>query len=98
MTKEYRSHFMTKFQRVGALFIITLIPVSLLLLLLSSAWAAGQEAQADTLCVKPGGGDGCLASISAALALAEEQDVIRVAAGQYTENLLISQTVTLQGG
>ena len=53
---------------------------------------------ADTLCVKPGGGDGCLASINAALAIAQENDTIRVAAGIYNENVLISQTVTLQGG
>jgi hypothetical protein len=53
---------------------------------------------ADTLCVKPGGGDGCLASINAALAMAQENDTIRVAAGVYNENVLISQTVTLQGG
>jgi hypothetical protein len=53
---------------------------------------------ADTLCVKPSGGDGCLASISAALAIAQENDTIRVAAGIYNENVLISQTVTLQGG
>jgi predicted outer membrane repeat protein len=53
---------------------------------------------ADTLCVKPGGGDGCLASINDALAVAHENDTIRVAAGVYSENILISQTVTLQGG
>jgi len=53
---------------------------------------------ADTLCVKPGGGDGCLASINAALAMAQENDTIRVAVGTYNENVLISQTVTLQGG
>jgi hypothetical protein len=52
---------------------------------------------ADTLCVKPGGGDGCLASINAALAMAQENDTIRVAAGIYNENVFISQTVTLQG-
>jgi hypothetical protein len=55
-------------------------------------------AHADTLCVKPGGGDGCLASINATLAMAQENDTIRVAAGVYNENVLISQTVTLQGG
>jgi hypothetical protein len=53
---------------------------------------------ANTLCVKPGGGDGCLASINAALAAAQANDTIRVAAGFYNENVLISQTITLQGG
>lgn len=52
----------------------------------------------DTLCVRPGGGDGCLASINEALALAQAQDTIRVAAGVYQENVFLSQTVTLQGG
>ncbi|MCB0175186.1 MAG: hypothetical protein KDJ97_32055, partial [Anaerolineae bacterium] len=53
---------------------------------------------AGTLCVKPGGGNGCLTSINAALAIAQKNDTIRVAAGTYNENVLISQTVTLQGG
>jgi len=53
---------------------------------------------ADTICVKPGGGDGCLASINAALATAQENDMILVAGGIYTENVFISRTVTLQGG
>ncbi|MCB0164886.1 MAG: hypothetical protein KDI79_11710 [Anaerolineae bacterium] len=55
-------------------------------------------AHAGTLCVKPGGGNGCLASINAALAIAQKNDTIRVAAGIYNENVLISRTVTLQGG
>jgi len=57
-----------------------------------------RPAHADTLCVKPGGGDGCLVSINAALAIAQENDTIRVAVGTYNENVLISRTVTLQGG
>ena len=56
------------------------------------------SARADFLCVKPGGGDGCLASIEAALAMAGDGDVIRVAQGTYIENVVISRTVTLQGG
>jgi hypothetical protein len=59
---------------------------------------AATPVHADTLCVKPGGGDGCLASINDALAVAQEEDTIRVAAGVYNENVLFSQTVTLQGG
>jgi predicted outer membrane repeat protein len=50
------------------------------------------------LCVKPGGGNECAASISAALASAEEGAIIQVAAGTYVENVMISRTVTLQGG
>lgn len=60
--------------------------------------AAATPAYADTLCVKPGGGNGCQSSINAALALAQENDTIRVAAGTYIENVIISDTVTLQGG
>jgi hypothetical protein len=57
-----------------------------------------RPAYAGMLCVKPLGGDGCEATVNAALAHAQEGDLIRVAAGTYTENVLISQTVTLQGG
>lgn len=56
------------------------------------------SARAQTLCVKPGGGDGCQEYIGVALALAEQGDTILVAAGTYTENVMITQTVTLQGG
>jgi predicted outer membrane repeat protein len=87
-----------KLRRVGALLIISALPVALLFLLLSWVQASEPQAEMDTLCVKPGGGDGCYASISEALAMAQEQDLIRVASGLYIENVLISQTVTLQGG
>ena len=50
------------------------------------------------LCVKPGGGDGCSATIGAALAAAVDGNVIRVAAGTFVENVLIQKNVTLEGG
>lgn len=50
-------------------------------------------AHAATLCVKPGGGSGCFNSITAALAAAQNGDVIRVAAGTYTENVVITRSV-----
>jgi|GEM_PF-1802049 len=53
---------------------------------------------ASTLCVKPGGGAGCKASLAAALLSANPGDTIRVAAGDYSENVLITQTVVLEGG
>ncbi len=53
---------------------------------------------AATICVKPGGGGGCKSTIGAALAQAQNGDTIRVAAGTYTENVLITRTVTVQGG
>jgi predicted outer membrane repeat protein len=92
------NHFYRKLQRVGALLIISAVSIVSLLVLISFTRAAGLRSEEDILCVKPGGGEGCLATISEALAIAQEQDTIRVAAGLYMENVLISQTVTLEGG
>ena len=50
------------------------------------------------LCVKPGGGDGCHATIGAALAAAVAGNVIRVAAGSYVEEVQVDRNVTLEGG
>ncbi|MBN1247911.1 MAG: hypothetical protein JXC32_09655 [Anaerolineae bacterium] len=52
----------------------------------------------DTLCVTASGMSGCSTTIGAALAAANPGDTIRVATGTYTENVVISQSVTLQGG
>ncbi|MFN2234280.1 MAG: choice-of-anchor Q domain-containing protein [Anaerolineales bacterium] len=57
-----------------------------------------RPARAGTLCVKSDGEYGCETSIGDALALAEEGDIVQVASGTYTENVFISQTITLQGG
>lgn len=62
------------------------------------ATAAGRPVQAATLCVRPGGGDGCEVAINDAVALADPGDTIQVATGIYTENVTISKTVTVQGG
>ncbi|MBI3810836.1 MAG: Ig-like domain-containing protein [Nitrospirae bacterium] len=62
-----------------------------------------------TLCVIPGGGgvNNCYATINGALAAAKTGDIVGVAAGTYPEsvvansfnyNVLITQTVTLEGG
>jgi hypothetical protein len=51
-----------------------------------------------TRCVKAGGGGGCQATISAALAASSAGDSIAVAEGAYIENLVIDKTVTLLGG
>lgn len=50
------------------------------------------------ICVKPGGGDGCRATIGEALAAATSGQTIGVAAGTYIENVVINKTVTLEGG
>lgn len=58
-------------------------------------------------CVRPGGGGTCFSTINAALAAAQANDVIGVAAGTYAEsvvsntftyNVLVDKTVTLEGG
>jgi len=85
-------------QRPFLLIFTLLLGLSSLLTLWLMLSALTRPVYADTLCVKPGGGDGCHASINAALAFAQENDTIRVAAGVYQENVFISRTVTLQGG
>lgn len=60
--------------------------------------AVGRPAQGATLCVRPGGGDGCEATIQGAVASAAPGDTIQVAAGVYTENVIISKSVTVEGG
>ena len=65
---------------------------------LAAVLAPAPRAAADVLCVKVGGGSGCTATIGEALAAAAAGDVIQVAEGTYTENLLIDLNVTLEGG
>lgn len=91
-------YFFPKLRRAAVLFGIAAITLMAFFTLLSFARAAGTRAEQDVVCVKSGGGDGCLASINDALAIAQEQDTIRVAAGLYAENVSISRTVILEGG
>lgn len=51
-----------------------------------------------TLCVKAGGGDGCFALPSEAVAASGSADSIAVAAGEYLDNILIDKTLNLLGG
>ncbi len=71
--------------------------IASLAVILTLAIAAPAGAAA-TLCVKPGGGSGCSATISAALALANPGDTIRVVMGTYVEYVAIDKDVTLEGG
>jgi hypothetical protein len=51
-----------------------------------------------TLCVKPGGGDGCYARSSEAVAAAANGDSIAVLEGDYADNVAVSKSITLLGG
>lgn len=49
-------------------------------------------------CVKPGGGSGCFAHIQQAVNASNDGDVIRVAQGSYLETVLITKSISLEGG
>jgi hypothetical protein len=49
------------------------------------------------VCVTPGGGHGCLASINAAIAAAPAGSTITISKGHYTENVAVDKSVTLAG-
>ncbi len=57
--------------------------------------AACGVSSAATICVVPGGGFGCKATISAAVAAASSGDVIEVAQGTYNEQVTITKTLSL---
>ncbi len=52
----------------------------------------------DVLCVNPGGTDGCYASIQAAVGAADDGDTIQVAEGAYYETVVLTKSLTLEGG
>jgi len=76
----------------------TRLRIVLTVALLGGASLDAAAALPQVLCVKPSGGDGCYATINAALGLANPGDVVRVAAGTYVGNVLINANVTLEGG
>jgi hypothetical protein len=57
----------------------------------------GSAAHAANLCVNPGGTNGCYSTISAAVAAAGDNDVIRVARGTYHEDVVITKSLSLLG-
>jgi parallel beta-helix repeat protein len=54
-------------------------------------------AVANTLCVNPAGSHGCYATIQAAVTAASNNDVINVAPGTYTEDVIIGKPLSLIG-
>lgn len=59
--------------------------------------ALGQIAMAATLCVNPGASSGCYGTIGAAVTAAKPNDRINVAAGQYTEDVIVTKPLSLVG-
>jgi hypothetical protein len=59
--------------------------------------AAGHPAGAAELCVNQSGAGGCFQTISAAVAAAAPNDVVRVGQGTYTENVVIGKPLSLLG-
>jgi len=84
-----------RYQRVLWVFVLGM---GLALALLGVLNARPEAALANTLCVTPGGSGGCYASIQAAVDAADDNDTIRVAAGTYYEAVVLTESVTLEGG
>ena len=59
--------------------------------------ASSQNAAAATLCVNPNGSGGCYKTISNAVSHAAANDVIKVAAGTYKEEVIIGMPVSIIG-
>jgi hypothetical protein len=77
---------------------LALRSVALGWLLIGIAPFSAVDARAAILCVKPGGGSGCFATIPLALAAANDADTIRVAAGTYLGAIMINENNVLEGG
>ncbi len=57
----------------------------------------GSALQAANLCVNPGGTGGCFSTISAAVGAPGTNNVIRVAKGTYSEDVVITKSLSLVG-
>jgi hypothetical protein len=73
------------------------VSLAIIALLAALILLAGPVIAADQ-CVIPGGGDGCLATIQAAINAAGSGDTVRVVAGTYPERVVITKNLTLLGG
>jgi len=72
-------------------------PILVAALILGSILVMGSPLFAATLCVNPGGTGGCFSSINAAVAAASPNDTVKVAAGIYTEDVVIGKALSLVG-
>lgn len=72
-------------------------PALLIALAAPLLFAMSQSAAAKTLCVNPGGTNGCFSKITDAVAAAKPHDTIRVAAGTYAEDVVIGKPLSLIG-
>jgi hypothetical protein len=70
--------------------------MSILKTSVSALFLAG-VGMAATLCVNPGASSGCYATIGAAVAAAKSGDQIKIATGQYAENILVTKPLSLVG-
>ncbi len=64
---------------------------------MGSILLAGSIANSATLCVNPGGTEGCSSSIQTAVNLATAGDTINIAAGTYAGNISLNKRVSLIG-
>lgn len=97
---------MSKHRAIG-LAIVSALVLAVLLLITMNVWADPDEARdnaspasvrQDTLCVNPGGTGDCYSSIQAAVDAASDGSTIRVVEGTYTETVVLSKSLTLEGG
>lgn len=71
--------------------------ISLIIIAALIVTSGRKSSSAATLCVDPGGGGGCFTTIQAAINAAGPGDIINVAPGTYTENIILNKSVTLNG-
>lgn len=73
------------------------LPIAAIVLLIAMAVPSYPAQAGATLCVNPGGTDGCYSSIQAAVDAAASGDIIQVAAGTYIEQVTIHESMQLIG-